>query len=57
MKKLLFIAFLLMAGCVHQSAPAVDTSKVSSSLGQISSNLSAIDGKSVVIEKWLKSTK
>jgi hypothetical protein len=53
---LLFIAIVmgLLCGCSHPASPISVVSSVDR-LSAIQSNLSAVDGKAVVIEEYLKS--
>lgn len=46
-----------LAGCAAtpKTTPVVSTSALTGHLEQINSRLSSVDGKSVVIESWLKS--
>jgi len=61
MAALITILILLIAGSLLGCAaapkptPAVSTEALSSHLDQINAGLSRVDGKSLVIESWLKS--
>lgn len=52
---LLFLA-VAMSGCAHRptSVSVVSTAALSGHLDQINGDLSAADGKAVIVEQWLK---
>jgi hypothetical protein len=53
---LIFIAVVLgfLCGCSHPASP-ISTAGAVDSLSAIQGNLSAVDGKAVVVEEYLKS--
>jgi uncharacterized protein YcfL len=56
MKHLLLLSYLALAGCASHPESTISVQPVRATLGQINSNLSAIDGKTTVVETWLKNT-
>ena len=59
MKTYIPIIVLLLCGCVHkpEATHAISTASLSGHLDAIHSNLSRVNGKAVVIESWLKSSR
>lgn len=54
MRSFMFFAFLF-ASCSHKELASNQISVLSNHIERVQDNLSRVDGKAVVIEKWLRS--